>query len=69
MAGMVKDMESFYSVEENRMFEPIEKNSVKYRMRHFLMAVHAFEEETLNLLNFKNLKQLASDYGFNPKKW
>jgi hypothetical protein len=37
----------------------------KDRMYHFLVNAHQFQEHTLDLLTYKNLKQLASDYGFN----
>jgi hypothetical protein len=35
----------------------------KEDMREFL-SKHHFQERTLNLLNYKNLKQLALDYGY-----
>lgn len=37
----------------------------KDRMYHYLTVYCSFQEETLNLLTYKNLKRLASDYGFN----
>lgn len=40
---------------------------MKGRMYHFLKYAHSFQEETLNLLSYKNLKKLATEYGFNGK--
>jgi hypothetical protein len=40
----------------------------KDRMYHFLMNAHQFQERTLDLLTYKNLKRLALDYGWNEVK-
>jgi hypothetical protein len=37
---------------------------MKKRMYYYLIHVHHFQAETLDLLNYKNLKRLAIDYGF-----
>jgi hypothetical protein len=37
---------------------------MKIRMYHYLITFCEFRQETLDLLNFKNLKQLATEYGF-----
>lgn len=36
----------------------------KVRMYHFLTLYCDFQKETLDLLNYKNLKRLAQDYGY-----
>jgi hypothetical protein len=37
---------------------------MKNRMYHYLTFACHFQKETLDLLTYKNLKQLAKDYGF-----
>lgn len=43
-------------------------STMKERMYFFLTNNHHFQNETLDLLEYKNLKKLAVDYGFNKLK-
>jgi hypothetical protein len=41
----------------------------KERIFHYLVHAHHFQERTLNLLTYKNLKKLALEYGYEEVTW
>ena len=54
-------------MDEMTLIAPMERVSIRDRLYYYLMTAHSFKRETLDLLNIKNLKQLAVEYGFNSK--